>query len=398
MRRPNTNAAARSGRMAAAILALSLATTSVAQAQYTAPSRTAGRVALRGNGALLAVAVYSGAPYANSVGLFSQQPGSTYWFAANLGFAAASRPIVITDPQDRALILARTFDGAMLAINEGAIDNPYMSYPEVVPRTQTDGAPMPPFTGEPTAVRNGDGSISMLAIAGGALWQSTRTPAGWSAWSALGRPPATTLVQSPVASLKNTPGAIVFAQGADRAVWSCEQLSVRGAWEPWRSLGGSVNTYSKGIGLGLQANGRVSVFLGNSSGTVSRMTQTNVAGPTTWPSAWTLLVPGPQPHGLSAPAVAPNYDRRLSLFFYSNYGSSNAPLYLSSQTSPSSVGWSPWTTAGRSSAPPAAIRDLRGLIHTMALGADGNLYEYVQASRNSSTYVQGLVGYGPLLF
>jgi hypothetical protein len=166
------------------------------------------------------------------------------------------------------------------------------------------------------------------------------------------------------------------------------QSSGTWTWGGWVDLGGAV-AGNDAIAAGLNSNGRVSVFVNNTSSTISQLTQTG-QNANTWPTSWTTL--SGTVTGQSRPAVAVQGDGRLALFFQSPSGSN---LNWRVQTAPSATTWSNWTNiqSGAATGGPVALTDANGVIHLVLAGPGGTYYERVQAAVNSTSWTQWQAGY-----
>jgi hypothetical protein len=122
-------------------------------------------------------------------------------------------------------------------------------------------------------------------------WQTT--PNGnWSGgWQSIGAPPGGAL-SDPDATLNQPGGLVVFARGADGAIWHCWQGQMNGNWSGWASLG-SIAT--SGPGATLYRDGRRVVFVRGTDNTIWHRWQTTPNG--NW-SGWESI--GAPPGGATS--------------------------------------------------------------------------------------------------
>ena len=236
-------------------------------------------------------------------------------------------------------------------------------------------------------VRRADGILAIYSSdVNGTLWESTTTSSGgvnWTGWRSLSNP-GVALRNSPVLAMMSNGAYLAFVGASNGHLYTRMQSS--GAWGAWTDLGGAVADVDA-IAAALNTNGRVSVFINNTSGTINVRTQTS-ANTNAWTS-WATL-PGTVT-GTSRPAVAVQNDGRIAVFFWSG---NTRSVYWEVQTAASGTGWTNWANL-QTSTPGgvAAISDLSGVIHFVAQDNSGYFYERAQVSANSSSWSQWQAGY-----
>lgn len=387
-------AAALSGLLVAAGAA------SPAHAQYTAPSRIGGRVATRGDGTIVIFtrATNNSVHFAERIG-FTGAGGAVWpsWFP--LGGFLRSQPVAVMNADSRMLVVGRGSDDKLWQRREDSARSKNFTEWAQLPHLDGAGAAVPLFKADPILVRTDTGRVSAISVAAdGSAWESRQSSSGgvFGRYVRIGKPSPGLFGMTPVVSLNATGGLILFAIGGDRAVWFCTQPASSTSWSSWSSLGiGVRSSGADAMAIGVNANGRVSLFINNTAATVSYRTQTTVGG--TSFSPWVNLPGGA--HGASRPAVMRNSDGRLSVFFFAN-GGGGTSLAWQSQTSANANTWSNWVSVhSPATSSPVAINDVNGRIHLFALGNNDMLSEVTQTVANGTTFTpwaNGLLG-GPFL-
>lgn len=360
-----------------------------AQAQVSSPSRVGGTLATRGDGTIVAAIR---APD-NSIA-FGQRGGfdGAGWSRWNiwnyLAGSSTSSPVVITTFSSKLLVLIRSNDNKLYTRLETAAGSQSFDAWVQVPTTNSSGQTVPAFAGRPAMVRRSDGRVALYATdVNGALWEATQvstTSSSWNRWAALSSPSGIKLRNSPVVAMMNSGAFVAFSAGSNNHLYC--RVQANGTWGAWTDLGGAL-AGGDVIATGLNTNGRVTVFVNDSSSKVSLRTQTSVDA-NSW-TTWATL-PG-SVTAQSRPAVANQADGRLSVFFYA---SSSGTLWWQSQTAPSGTSWSGWASVqtGATSAA-ATISDSSGLIHAILLGNSGYVYERAQTAAGSSSWSPATSGY-----
>lgn len=364
-----------------------------AEAQVSSPSRVGGSLATRGDGSIVAVVR---APD-NSIAFGERSgfggAGWSRWDIWNyLAGASTSPPVVITPSNSKLLVLIRSTDNKLYTRQETAAGSRSFGAWVQVPHLNSSGQTLAAFSGRPAMVRRSDGRVALYATdINGQLWealQSSSTSSSWNRWQALSSPTGIKLRNSPVVAMMNSGAFVAFSAGSNNHLYC--RVQANGTWGAWTDLGGAL-AGGDVIATGLNSNGRVAVFVNDSSSKVSLRTQTGVDA-NNW-TAWATL-PG-SVTAQSRPAVANQADGRLSVFFYA---SGSSTLWWQSQTAPSGTSWSGWASVqSGATSPAAAITDSNGLIHAILLGNSGYVYERAQASAGSgswSTLSSGYLG-GP---
>lgn len=372
--------------LAAGAVALSVTD---ASAQVLTPSRVGGVLATRGDGTIvMAARSPEGAlRFAQRVGFAGV--GWAQWDAwYDLGGFLASTPVTLINSNSKLLIAGRGGDNRLYTRQETAPGTKAFDPWLQIPSAST-------FVGKPALVRRGDGLLSIYATdTSGAAWEATQLTSGgsWGAWQALGTPSGVTLRDSPVVTVMNNGGFVLFSTGTNNKLYTRVQVAPLGAWGSWTSLEGAILPGDR-VSAAANSNGRVSVIMNNPAATVSFRTQTAVNA-NSW-TPWANLIGGA--HGNSLPAVAHHNDGRLAVFFHANSGGSS--MAWQSQTGPSSTTWGNWFDFQPAvTSAPAALRDIHGKMHVVVLGNGGLVYERVQTAANSSTWTEWSSGYfgGPL--
>lgn len=378
----------------AATAALS-ARDAAAQLANLIPSRVGGTFATRATSGTLIVANRG---IDNSVGFgvrsdFSGAGWSKWDAWTQLGGATSAAPVTLVKSDGRVIVLVRGPDNALYTNEETFADTGLFQNGWVrMPTATSTGGTLPALTARPAMVRRTDGTLAVYAMDGsGTAWVSTQAGTGWSSWISMGRPTGVTLRNSPVLALMNNGAYLLLAAATNNRLYA--RMQSAGTWGPWTDLGGAVAA-NDAIAAGPNSNGRVSVFVNNTSSTISVITQTAVNA-NTW-TAWSTLS-GTQT-GQSRPAVAVQLDGRLAVFFHSATGSN---LYWRVQTAASATTWTNWTNimSGAATSAPAAFTDKNGVIHLLLMGPNGYYSERIQVAANSTSWNQWQAGHlgGPFL-
>lgn len=364
-----------------------------AQLANLVPSRVGGTLATRPtSGALMLVNRRTD----NRVGYAERSgfAGAGWWkwdlWKLNVGIGNGASPIVnmvaapvvLVKSDGRALVVARATDNALYTCEEPKESNDWVR----MPTTTSTGGAAPAFTARPALVRRTDATVAVYAMdVSGNVWESTQNGASFNRWTSLSRPNGVTLRNSPVLAMMSNGAYLLLAAGTNNRLYA--RMQAGGVWGGWTDLAGAVGP-NDAIAAGINSNGRVSVFVNNTSNTISLITQT-AANANTW-TAWTTL--SGTESGQSRPAVAVQGDGRLALFFYTPNGSN---LYWRVQTAASSTSWSAWSNlqAGGATSAPAAITDLNGVIHLVVAGTGGYYYERAQTAANATTWTTLGSGY-----
>lgn len=367
-----------------------------AQLANLVPSRVGGTIATRGTSGALMLAnrrTDSRVGFAERTGFTGA--GWTKWdlWKLNVGISPGSpvfnmvvAPVLVVKSDGRAVVLGRATDNALYTAEEVNAGERFFWDWVRMPTTTSTGGTAPGFTARPAMVRRTDGTLAVYAMDGsGNVWESTQSGATWNRWTSLGRPTNVTLRNSPVLALMNNGSYLLAAAGTNNRLYVRVQSG--STWGSWTDLAGAVAA-NDAIAAGTNSNGRVSLFVNNTSNTISVITQTAVNA-NTW-TGWTTL--SGTESGQSRPAAAVQGDGRIALFFYTPSGSN---LYWRVQTAPSSTSWSAWTNiqAGGATSAPAAVTDLNGVIHLVVAGANGYYYERAQTAANSTSWTSLGSGY-----
>lgn len=367
-----------------------------AQLSFHIPSRVGGTIATRGSTGAL---IMANRRLDNRVG-FADRTGfaGVGWpkwdlWTLNVGqppdasvISIVTAPVVLVRNDSRVLVLGRAQDNRLYIAEESSGGSKFFNAWARMPLTTNTGGTVPTFTARPAMVRRTDGLLAVYALDGsGNVWEAIQSGSSWGTWRSLGRPSGVTLRNSPVLSLMNNGAYLLFAAGTNNRLYAAMQSG--GNWGGWTDLGGAVGP-NDAIASAPNSNGRVSVFVNNTSSTISLRTQTAV-DTNSW-TAWTTL--SGTVTGQSRPAVAVQGDRRIAVFFYSPNGSH---LNWRVQTGPSSTTWSNWTNiqSGGATSAPATLTDANGVIHLVLMGQNGMYYERAQVSANSTSWSQLQAGY-----
>ena len=367
-----------------------------AQLANLIPSRVGGTLATRAGTGTLIMASRHGD---NSVG-FGHRPGFTGagWTRWNLwtlkvGMRAGDSPLVniATTPvtllrnDSRAIVLGRGWDNRLYtAAEDQPGSNSFTDWVRMPTATNTGGT-VPTFTGRQAMVRRTDTVMAVYAMDGsGNVWEAIQNGTTWNAWMSLGRPGGSALRNSPVLSMMNNGAYLLLAAGTNNRLYARMQSGT--TWGGWTDLGGALAA-NDAIASAPNSNGRVSVFVNNSSSTISVLTQT-ATNTNSW-SAWSTL--SGTVTGQSRPAVAVQGDGRLALFFHSSGNNLNWRV----QTAPSATTWGNWSNiqSGASTSAPAVVTDKNGVIHLVLTGPSGYHYERAQVAANSTSWTQWQAGY-----
>lgn len=368
-----------------------------AQLANLVPSRVGGTLATRPSaGALMLVNRRTDGRIGFAERTGFSGAGWTKWdlWSLNVGISSGTSPIVnmvaapvvVVRSDGRAVVVGRGTDNAVYMTDESSVGSRFFGDWARLPTTTSTGGTAPAFTARPAMVRRTDGTLAVYAMDGsGNVWESTQSGATWNRWTSLGRPTNVTLRNSPVLALMNNGSYLLAAAGTNNRLYVRVQSG--STWGSWTDLAGAVAA-NDAIAAGTNSNGRVSLFVNNTSSTISVITQTAVNA-NTW-TAWTTL--SGTEAGQSRPAAAVQGDGRIALFFYTPNGSN---LYWRVQTAPSSTSWSAWTNiqAGGATSAPAAVTDLNGVIHLVVAGANGYYYERAQTAANSTSWTSLGSGY-----
>lgn len=222
-------------------------------------------------------------------------------------------------------------------------------------------------------------------------------PVGWSQWNAISHPlPGTELGQPAIgfgASGELYVFIAVFDPDAESNLlfFSSETGSGSGDYSAWQNLGGPVDPAFRPAVV-TNADGRVEVFVRDTSGDVKHIWQTSAGGG--W-SGWSSLgTPGPGAAGDVAVAIdgvlAGSRAGCLEALVVGN----NSHLYQISQVSPGG-GWSAWNdlggvgqamllsgsaNGGETFARPATASNSDGTLEAYVGAADNNVYRIRQQS------------------
>jgi len=206
-------------------------------------------------------------------------------------------------------------------------------------------------------------------------------------WSSLGTPVPGSPASPRVA--QNADGRLeVFldTQGVDiqgDALWHIWQTSPGGDWNTWASLNWPANLYVASFAVGMNADGRLEIFISGSDGALWHTWQTTAGG--SWNNTWfslSHLAAGVDLSGVFA--VVRDTDGRLEVF---TRGSDGAFWHIW-QTAPNGT-WSAWASLGMPTIPlgyPIPGRNADGRIELFTLGSDGALWHIWQTKAGGSTH------------
>jgi hypothetical protein len=368
-----------------------------AQLANLIPSRVGGTLATRASGSLF---------------MANARPDKTVGFAERSGFTAAgwtqwglwtlkvgienfnsqavnivTAPATVLRSDNVAVVLGRADDNRLYTTQESSPGSRFFNDWVRMPLATSTGGTVPTFTARPALARRADSLLSVYAMDGGGnVWEAIRSGSTWRAWLSLGHPNGVTLRNSPVLAMMSNGGYLLFAAGTNNHLFARRQSTTDWSWGGWVDLGGAVAA-NDAIAAGLDSNGRVSVFINNTSSTISQLTQT-AQNANTWPTSWTTLS---GVTGQSRPTVAVQGDGRLALFFTASGNNLNWRV----QTAPGATTWSNWTNiqSGAATSSPAALTDANGVIHLVLTGTSGYYYERAQVSPSSTSWTQWQAGY-----
>jgi hypothetical protein len=213
----------------------------------------------------------------------------------------------------------------------------------------------------PAAISSGPGSMAVYARGpDGAIYSSSRVPAGWTTWSSLGgtfdsgpgvavygggahvfarglegsewhwgtagwHSIGGAVTSAPAATqLRGTDQLWVFVRGADYAIWY-SRFSPASGWTPWESLGGSLGS---GPAVVSRADGIIDLFARNTNGEVVQRTWFGDH----WTTDWYSL----GDYASAAPAVTTHGPDNVEVFVRGREGE----LWRKTWTP---AGWSGWT-------------------------------------------------------
>lgn len=231
------------------------------------------------------------------------------------------------------------------------------------------------------ACNNADGRIELFTVGENEqlshIWQ-TAPNNGWSTWGSLGAPVNVALDYKKPAVGRNKDGRLEVFVCHGSSVAHIWQTAPNNGWSVWADLG-AVNGIAGTAVVVNNADGRLEVFLLDNGGSIQHNWQTKpAAGP--W-SGWSSLA-APSARLSSQPCVGQNQDGRLEVFVQDTTGA----VWHIWQTAPNS-GWSSWSGLGAAS--PGLLQGLAigsnsdGRLELFAAGADGALWHIYQSAPNS---------------
>ncbi|GLW11550.1 hypothetical protein Misp01_66780 [Microtetraspora sp. NBRC 13810] len=218
----------------------------------------------------------------------------------------------------------------------------------------------------PAVARNKDGRLEVFAVAdNGHLYHIWQNPGGgWSNWESLG----SGFGWANVAVAGNKDGRLeVFAVRDGQLVHRWQNPG--GGWSGWANLGGSLHAETWPV-VGVNADGRLELFVIGTNGRLSRNFQLAVNGTSGWSGWYSMggdLVTGAN----EGPAVGRNADGRLEVFANSTDGT----LRHIWQTSPNG-GWSGWGTVGEGAGFPIVGRNADGRLEIVAVEGRAVVHNY----------------------
>lgn len=249
----------------------------------------------------------------------------------------------------------------------------------------TIGAPGGGIVGGVSVANEEDGRLEAFGIGSDHnLHHITQTApnSGWSPWSSLGAPQPGISIGDPRVT-RNTDGRLeAFLLADDQSIWHIWQTAPNGGWSGWSSLGRPANWIANGAPfIGNNSDGRIEVFTTGEDGGIYHVWQT---APNNGWSSWVQLqapLPGIQFDGLGS--VTNDQDGRFQLFFVGTDGA----LWTLAQSHPNN-GWgsirfldgAPPADALNADQIPATGANANGDLAAFVTGADGNVWEIVQAS------------------
>jgi hypothetical protein len=229
--------------------------------------------------------------------------------------------------------------------------------------------------------RNKNGILEVFGVGqNGQLYHNhqNQTTAGtaWIGWSSLGTPSPGVAIGDPRVSINADGRLEVFLVAKDQKIWHIWQTAPSGGWSAWASLGGPAAAIANGAPfVGINADGRMEVFVTGSDGNIYHIYQT---APSNGWSAWSLLLAHPAGVSLfGLGAISNNQNGAFQLF---TIGSDGA-LWTLPQTAPSN-GWGVWSSLGGAPAgkqlngdqAPAPGLNADGVLAAFVLGQDGNVW------------------------
>jgi hypothetical protein len=239
------------------------------------------------------------------------------------------------------------------------------------------------------------------------------SPSVFAGAAFLGIPPSSvcqTCFDGPEQTLQDGQSTYVLLDKINRNRWgdfsgAAADPSGSGVWVHGEFAASTVNTWGTevafvslndagtGPGLGVNADGRLEVFVRGFDSALWHRWQAAPGGPT-W-SAWTSL------GGIltSDPVVARNADGRLEVFIRGN----DAALWHISQTGPSATTWDPWSSLGGGLVGNTGLaRNADGRLEVFVHGTDNALWQNSQVAADTPawtgwTSLGGILSSGPAM-
>ncbi len=237
----------------------------------------------------------------------------------------------------------------------------------------------------PCAARTSDGRLTVFAIGigtAGTLYQNYQTSPGgsWSGWVAMGSGNTWNPYSIPAVGVNADGRLEVFVVGTDGTINHIWQKvagsSATTNWSTFNTFSSHVSTTAK-LAVGNWANGSLDLFIVGTDGVLYHSYQTAPNG--TWSGWFSLGGSWSQDNDI---AIANDANGEEEIFMVGNTGN----LYNNWQTSANSTSWSGWNDlsgAVSQTVRVAAARNHNGTLEVFTIGTDGVAYTKTQTGQNT---------------